>query len=84
VPLVVVSPFAKKAYTSHVVSDHTSILRFIEARFGLPALSERDANATALFDFFDFQNPAFAAPPTIAEPVVNQAERDYCETTFRK
>ena len=37
VPVVVVSPYAKPHYVSHVVYDHTSILRFIETRFGLPA-----------------------------------------------
>ena len=84
VPLTVVSPFAKKGYTSHVTSDHTSILRFIQARFGLPALTKRDANATALLDYFDFQNPPFLTPPNIAEPVIDQTERDWCETTFRK
>src|SRR4029453_11710201 len=37
VPVVVVSPFAKKRFVSHGVHDHTSILRFIETRFDLPA-----------------------------------------------
>src|SRR5204863_3110448 len=45
VPLFVISPYAKKHFVSHVVHDHTAILRFIEARFGLPALSTRDATA---------------------------------------
>ena len=84
VPLMVVSPFAKKGYTSHVTSDHTSILRFIQARFELPALTKRDANASALLDYFDFQHPPFLTPPTLKEPTVDQAELDYCETTFRK
>ena len=84
VPMTVVSPYAKRAYTSHVVSDHTSVLRFIQARFGLPALTRRDANATAMFDFFDFSTPTFSTPPDIAEPTIDQAERDYCEITFRK
>ncbi len=84
VPLTVVSPFSKKGYTSHVPADHTSILRFIQARFGLPALTKRDANATALLDYFDFQNPPFLIPPLIAEPTIDQAQRDWCETTYRK
>ncbi len=84
VPLIVVSPFAKAGYVSHEVSDHTSILRFIEARFDLPALTARDANANALLDYFDFRDPPFLTPPTIAEPGINQAELDYCELTFRK
>ena len=40
VPVAVVSPYAKPHYVSHVIDDHTSILRFIELRFGLPALTQ--------------------------------------------
>ena len=39
---------------SGITYDHTSIVRFIEARFDLPALTRRDANADAMFDMFDF------------------------------
>jgi len=34
VPVVVVSPYSRPHLVSHVVNDHTSILRFIEVRFG--------------------------------------------------
>ena len=57
VPFVVVSPFAKHHYVSHLTYDHTSILKFLETKFHLPALSRRDANANNLFDFFDFSQP---------------------------
>ena len=66
VPFIVVSPYAKKHFVSHVVHDHTSITRFIEARFGLPALTARDANSAPPFEAFDFQNPPFMTPPDIA------------------
>ncbi len=56
VPVMVVSPWAKRHFVSHQTYDHTSILRFIEARFDLPALTRRDANADPLLDFFDFNN----------------------------
>ena len=39
VPLIVVSPYAKRGYISHAVTDATSILRFVEARFDLPAMT---------------------------------------------
>src|SRR5262249_17980817 len=39
VPLLVVSPYARPHYVSHRVSDHASIMRFVEARFRLVALS---------------------------------------------
>ncbi len=67
VPFIVVSPYAKKHFVSHTVHDHTSILRFIEARFGLPALTGRDANATPPMEMFDFANPPFVTPPTITK-----------------
>src|SRR5690606_2130750 len=57
VPLVVVSPYAKAGYVSHETTDLTSVLRLVEARFGLPALTRRDANAWPLLDMFDFEAP---------------------------
>jgi phospholipase C len=66
VPFIVVSPFARAHFASHTVHDHTSITRFIEARFGLPALTARDANATPPYEMFDFAHPAFMTPPSIA------------------
>jgi phospholipase C len=84
VPLTVVSPFTKRGHVSHVVYDHTSITRFIEARFRLPALSARDANADPLFDMFDFAHPAYLEPPVIAEPTVDATELAYCRGQFGK
>jgi phospholipase C len=66
VPFTVVSPYAKAHFVSHQIYDHTSITRFIEAKFGLPALSARDANATPPFEMFDFENPPFLTPPEIS------------------
>ena len=54
---------------SHVVHDHTSVLRFIETKFNLGALTRRDANASNLLDCFDFRRaPAFLEPPVLAAP----------------
>jgi phospholipase C len=68
VPLVVVSPWAKRGYASHVVRDHTAITRFIEAIFDLPALTARDANSDALLDMFDFSCGRDLAVPAAPEP----------------
>ena len=38
IPMVIVSPYAKKNYVSHVQYEHGSILRFIEDLFGLGQL----------------------------------------------
>jgi phospholipase C len=74
VPLIVASPYAKKGHVSHNVYDHTSITRFIEAKFKIPALSARDANADPLMDLFDFTDPpALLAPPQIPATIVDDA-----------
>lgn len=54
VPLILISPWARHAYVSHVVHEHTSITRFIELLFGVPAMTNRDANSDAMLDLFDF------------------------------
>ena len=54
VPFVIVSPWAKRGYVSHIARDHSSITRFIETVFDLPALTARDANSDAFLDMFDF------------------------------
>lgn len=73
VPAVIVSPFAKKDYVSHVLHDHTSILKLVATKWNLPALTYRDANADALLDCLDLMNPpAFATPPTLAPAALAQ------------
>ena len=64
VPLIVVSPYAKKNYVSHTVADNTAILKLIETRFGLSALNNRDAAQPDMIEFFDFNNPPWLTPPT--------------------
>jgi phospholipase C len=69
VPFIVVSPWVKKNYVSHVQRDYTSILKLIETRFNLPPLTRRDAAADALLDFFDFTSASWLTPPPMpAQP----------------
>ncbi len=79
VPFAIVSPFAKKGFVSHTVYDHTSIVRFVSAKFTLPALSNRDANAAAPFDMFDFENPPSKTPPSVPIPTVDPAKIEKCK-----
>ena len=68
-PAVIVSPYARRDYVSHVVHDHTSILKLIETKWNLPALTYRDANADNLLDSLDLRRrPAFLEPPTLPAP----------------
>jgi phospholipase C len=55
VPLLVISPYARPHYVFDQTSDFTSVLRFMEGLYGLPALTERDAQANDLLDAFDFR-----------------------------
>ena len=78
VPAVVISPFAKRNYVSSVVHDHTSILKFIETKFNLGAMTYRDANADDLLDTLDFAHPGFLEPPTLPPPAL-VASRSTCQ-----
>jgi phospholipase C len=82
VPLIVISPYAKPHYVSHAVYDHTSITRFIETRFKLPALTARDANADPLVDLFDFSKASFAQPPSLPAATIDQAHLDDCKQLY--
>ncbi|HVU04036.1 MAG TPA: alkaline phosphatase family protein [Polyangiaceae bacterium] len=82
VPVVVVSPYAKRHFVSHEVHSHTSILRFVQTKFGLSALTNRDANSDAMLDFFDFDHAPNLDVPDFAEPAVDQAALDDCKAAF--
>ena len=56
VPAIVISPFARRHFVDHTTYDTTSILAFIERRFGLRPLSSRDAAAAPLLGAFDFKH----------------------------
>lgn len=68
VPLIALSPWAKRGYVSHVVRDYTAVTRFIETVFDLPALTARDANSDALLDLFDFSCGRDLSVPPAPDP----------------
>jgi phospholipase C len=70
VPLIVVSPYAKPAYISHVQHDFGSILKFIETVFNLPTIAAgyADTRADDLSDCFDYTQTALTFQ-TIAAPM---------------
>ena len=69
-PTLLVSPFARRAHTSHVLYDHASVLRLIEWRWNLDPLTVRDAAANNLADELDFKNPSLKAPTYDVPPIV--------------
>ena len=61
VPCLIISPYAKQNYVSHVQYEYGSVLRFIEEVYGFPAGSigptaqgYTDGRAASLDDAFDF------------------------------
>jgi phospholipase C len=64
VPLIVLSPYAKRDYVSHVEYETASVLRFAEDLWGLGRLAAADSRANSpAGDCFDFSQPARAFVP---------------------
>jgi phospholipase C len=74
VPLLVVSPWSKGGWVCSEVFDHTSVIRFIEARFGVdePNLTPwRRAVCGDLTSAFDFESASDSVPtdlPSVGVP----------------
>jgi phospholipase C len=62
-PALMISPRARRSYVAHQSYDHTSVLKMIEWRWGLPALTPRDAAARNIAEVLDF-----SAPPDLTAP----------------
>ena len=54
VPLLVISPYAKKGYIDHTQYEYSSMLRFAEDQLGLPTMTGRDKAADNMMGAFDF------------------------------
>jgi phospholipase C len=68
VPAIIVAPFAPRGHVASTVFDHTSVLRFIEWRWKLDPLTERDATAANLAEVLDFSRRNLAAPAYTVDP----------------
>jgi phospholipase C len=65
VPMLIISPFSRGGFVSSDVFDHTSVLRFLETRFGaeVPNLSAwRRANVGDLTTALNFKKPDQSIP----------------------
>jgi phospholipase C len=54
VPLLIISPYTLKGTVTHTQYEFSSFLAFVEKRFNLPALTDRDRQANDMLDSFDF------------------------------
>ena len=70
-PNMVISPFTKKHYVSHIPMDHTAVIKFVENRFisSSAHLTNHDNAQPNLLDFFDFTDIPWKTPPTPPTPV---------------
>jgi phospholipase C len=74
VPMIVVSPYAKPDYVSHVPYEFGSILKFIEETFDVSSLNTTDVRATDLSDCFNF-----TGSPRPFKPIVSKYSAAYFE-----
>jgi phospholipase C len=78
-PLLVISPYAKRGSIDHTTYEFSSMLSFIEHRWDLDPLTKRDANANDMFGAFDWhQKPR---PPLILNrrPEVPNSSPPHCK-----
>ncbi len=72
VPLLVVSPFAKRGYIDHERSEFSSVLRFIEMNWDLPSLTHRDSQSIDMDQVFNFHQRPRRPPRLEQRPECNQ------------
>src|SRR6202051_1249107 len=76
VPMLIISPFSRGGFVSSDLFDHTSVLRFLETRFGaeVPNLSAwRRATVGDLTSAFNFAKPDQSIPALPAtQPAISQ------------
>ncbi len=71
VPAVIVSPYSRPDFVLSDVLDHTSVLKLIEEKWNLPALTRRDAAAQSPLGALDLDAPpSFLEPPALPEPAL--------------
>ena len=75
VPDIIISPFVRPHYVSHIPMDHTAVIKFVENRFIGPSahLTARDAAQPNLLDMFDFTDIPWATPPVPPTPASAQS-----------
>jgi phospholipase C len=69
VPFIVISPYAKHGYVSHVQHEFGSMLKFTEKTFGLGSLGYTDVRADDLSDMFNFAQTVQPFTPIPASKV---------------
>ncbi len=66
VPMIVISPYAKRHFVDQEVKDHTSMMKFIATNWGLPSLTPRESQASDMFSAFTFPAPSNATTTALS------------------
>jgi phospholipase C len=75
VPMIVVSPYSKRAYVSHTQYEFGSLLKFIESTYSLGNLGTTDVRANDIVDAFDFKQRPHKFEPI--KPLISKHDRAY-------
>jgi phospholipase C len=69
IPTICVSPWVRRGHVDHGVHGFESIIKMIRYRFGLPALTRRDAYANNIARSFDWDAKPRLDLPRLPDPV---------------
>jgi phospholipase C len=76
VPAVVVSAYTPQNLIDHRLYDHASIPATVEAIFGLPSMTQRDASANNVTPLVSLQSARTDAPTTLPNPATSGLSSD--------
>lgn len=80
-PTIIISPFARAGTVDHTQYDYNSILRLIEDRYKLPALTGTDATANSLANSLNMSQKPLPAKPANTPACPNGD--NYITSTFQ-
>ena len=66
VPMLLISPWARRGHVTSDTLEFSSVLKMIETIWGLPSLTARDRRASDMLNLFDFEGEP--APKLLVEP----------------
>jgi phospholipase C len=81
VPLVIVSPYARPAYTDTSSASFASVLAYVEHTYGLPALGVNDAHAYDLSSAFNYSQAPLKPIPMVIHPVPRGDRIDWSQAS---
>ncbi len=76
-PLLVISPYARRNYVDHSLTDQTSVLRFIEDNWNLGRIGDQsfDTMANPILGHFNFASAPHTAT-VLLNPTTGQTARN--------